>query len=83
MRAGGRPKSLKSGARWVSAARGGGRRKAATKETVKEKAIYDSDGDGKTDFLGWVYYAPTPECPAWFARAVVLFFLGYICLKYS
>jgi len=88
MRAGGRPKNLKSGARWVSASRGGGRRKATTKEEKPKQVIdpniaYDSDGDGKADLIGWILHAPTPECPAWFARTLVIVAIFYICIKYS
>ena len=88
MRAGGRPKSLKSGARWVSASRGGGRRKAATKEDKPKQAFdpniaYDSDGDGKADLIGWILYAPTPQCPTWLARLFVIAAIFYICIKYS
>jgi hypothetical protein len=88
MRAGGRPKNLKSGARWVSASRGGGRRKAATKEEKPKQAInpdilYDSDGDGKADLIGWILHAPTPKCPTWLARLLVLGTIAYICIKYS
>ena len=88
MRAGGRPKSLNSGVRWVSAARGGGRRKAATKEDKPKQDFdpdiaYDSDGDGKADLIGWILHAPAPECPAWVARIIVLGVLIWIGIKYS
>ena len=88
MRAGGRPKNLKSGARWVNASRGGGRRKAATKEDKpKEKInpdiIYDSDGDGKADLIGWILHAPAPDCPIWVPRIAFGLFMLYLWLNYS
>ena len=86
MRAGGRPKSLKSGARWVNAR--GGRRKAATKEDKpKEKInpdiLYDSDGDGKADLIGWILHAPAPDCPIWVPRIAFGLFMLYLWLNYS
>lgn len=87
MRAGGRPKNLNSGARWVSASRSGGRKRKAKEEKPKQEIdpniAYDSDGDGKADLKGWILYAPVPECPTWVARLAVILFITYICIKYS
>jgi hypothetical protein len=86
MRAGGRPKNLKSGARWVSSSRGGRKRKAKEEKPKQEtnpNIAYDSDGDGQADLIGWILHAPVPECPTWVARGLVILLLSYTCLKYS
>jgi hypothetical protein len=86
MRSGGRPKSLNSGARWVSTARKGGKRKTKEnkpKEEINPNTVYDSNGDGKADLVGWILHAPTPECPKWLARTIVIGVLLFIGIKYS
>ena len=88
MRPGGRPKAYSNGARWVST--GGGRKrkakaktKAEPKQEINPDILYDSDGDGKADLVGWILHAPAPECPTWLARSLVLGFIAYICIKYG
>lgn len=86
MRTGGKPKSYKHGASWIRA--GGGRKRKAKKEQkptqeTNPDILYDSDGDGQSDLMGWILHAPVPECPTWFARGFVIVCLAYIWIKYS
>jgi hypothetical protein len=86
MRAGGRPKSLNSGARWVSTARNGSKRKAKEekpKQEIDPNIAYDSNGDGKADLIGWILYAPAPICPIWVPRLAFALFMLFLWLNYS
>lgn len=88
MRQGGlSPKGHNSGVYWTRVHGGGGKRKAKKEnkpaQEINPDVAYDSDGDGKADISGWILHAPVPECPTWFARAVVIGIIAFIWIKYS
>jgi hypothetical protein len=76
MRSGGRPKNLNSGARWVSTARNGGKRKA---KEEKKQIPFDIDGDGivtpfEINFYVWTYIIV--------GFATILFLIGFFIMAY-
>lgn len=91
MRQGGmKPKGHNNGNYWVRAHGGGSGAKKPEKViapgtrqlTGNPDIDYDSNGDGKADFVGWILFAPNPEpsmklCWAIFIAFVVINLIRY------
>jgi len=91
--AGLKPKSHRSGTYWIRANAGSGKskRKAAPKKRKEVEAeeitdpniLYDSDGDGKADFIGWLRNGPPLECPTWLIYAFIFGFFAWAWWTYG
>jgi hypothetical protein len=69
--AGLKPKSHSSGTYWVRANASNKKKRNSVQPKAEEKPVYDSTGDGKTDLMGILLYAPV-NCPWWFVWLVIV-----------